>query len=109
MTECKRYRKRPIEIEAFRWGGGSIEFDHHPQWFRESTNVRVVDTTPPELGVMTAHGEVVAKVGDWVIKSPSGEIYPCAAGTFEMIYEEAPPRDPLDVGFAAVPAFEAAQ
>lgn len=83
-----RYRKRPVEIEAFRW----LREDW-PEWFSEALrdgrvwsirygNVRSVKISTPE-GVMKA-GD-----GDYIIRGVKGEIYPCKADIFEMTYERS--------------------
>ncbi len=83
----KRYTKRPIVIEALQWDGDLVV--GKPEWFMSCAKLRGIVETG-ELGVTTNHGEVIAKNGDYIILSPSGEVYPCERKTFEMIYEAAP-------------------
>jgi hypothetical protein len=94
---CKSYVKRPIVIEALQWDGDLVE--GKPEWFTASSALRAIPETK-ELAVKTNMGEVIAGLGDFIIKSPSGlELYPCKAEVFLTIYEEAPQI--RNFGFAA--------
>ncbi len=61
MSEFKKYRKRPVVIEA-----------------RQLTEVHTIQTLE---GVMTGNP------GDWLIIGVAGEQYPCKAEIFKEIYE----------------------
>jgi hypothetical protein len=37
--------------------------------------------------ILTLEGEMIARVGDWIIKGVQGEFYPCKPEIFEMTYE----------------------
>jgi hypothetical protein len=92
-VSSKRYIKRPIIIDAFQWNNEPVDSDALPEWLRASDKVRIVDgplSKLPELAIKTNLGEVLCKAGDYVIKSPSGELYPCDKNTFEGLYEWAP-------------------
>jgi hypothetical protein len=39
--------------------------------------------------VKTNHGTAMAKLGDWIIRNASGEVYPCNAAIFDASYEPA--------------------
>lgn len=81
-----KFRKKPIVIEAFMYG-----FDCYPDWFVDSAFEYIYEDrlNLPPIGVKikTLEGDMIAKVGDWVIKGIKGEIYPCDPEIFEMTYE----------------------
>lgn len=89
MSEPKKYRKRPVEIEAMEfteetaeavaaWCGGRLQ------------GVRTVGGgwKRPRLLIYTMEGTMQAKVGDYVIKGTQGEFYPCKPASFEDTFEE---------------------
>ena len=60
--ETKKYRKRPVVVEAYR--------------------------TETEVVVHTLEGDLTAQPGDYIITGVAGEQYPCKAEIFEATYEE---------------------
>ena len=85
MSE-RRFRKRPVIIEAMRvgertlesvanWCGGSVKGVRLPP------DMRVID-------IQTLEGEMRANVGDWIIRGIKGEFYPCNPDIFDATYEE---------------------
>ena len=88
------YRKKPVVIEAFRFGVDSI-----PDWFMDkvSSNDIILRATRGEYRgdlnraeIKTLEGTMTASYGDFVIKGVAGEIYPCRADIFFATYEELP-------------------
>lgn len=90
----KRYRKKPIVIEAMKWDGrnekeififmigdtiGTIS-----DTIKDSDDVVKEDT----LIIETLEGKMKASVGDYIIKGIKGEFYPCKPDIFEATYEE---------------------
>jgi hypothetical protein len=78
-----KYRKKPIEVEAFRWNGTAESHN----WLREWTNGKVNLVTEGRLQVLTLEGAIYASVGDWIIKGIQGEFYPCKPDIFKKTYE----------------------
>ena len=84
----KKYRKKPIVVEAIKWDGREetfkIIFDNMPietrNWLRT--------TKSNELIIPTLEGEMKANIGDWVVFGIKGEVYPCKPDIFEATYEE---------------------
>ena len=86
---AKRYRKKPVEVEAIqfteesrddiiRWvlgAGGNIESD---KWGGEG---------PVFLRILTLEGKMNASLGDYIIRGVQGEFYPCKPDIFEQSYE----------------------
>lgn len=85
-----RFRKKPVEIEAFQFQPQTPTVDH-PQWFVRA----LLDGTmwyqggeTPYLTIKTLEGDHRANVGDWIIQGVKGELYPCKPDIFAATYEE---------------------
>ncbi|MDD6120717.1 MAG: hypothetical protein PUB57_09405 [Selenomonadaceae bacterium] len=63
MSETKKYRKKPIVIEAYQ--------------------------TDREMVIPTLEGPLHASVGDFIITGVRGEQYPCKPDVFWKTYEPA--------------------
>ncbi|MFJ6566257.1 hypothetical protein ACIQNU_02465 [Streptomyces sp. NPDC091292] len=87
-TEPTRYRKKPIPVEARQvppssdgrpgldlaaWCGGSVSGTY----------------AEPKIFVPTLEGELVARVGDWIVKGTRGEFWPVKGSIFAETYEPA--------------------
>ena len=88
-----KYRKKPVEVEAFRWTGG-IDQTEDQEWIAEAIkDGRVVITSDnyntPYMVIQTLEGSHIAQPGDYIIKGVAGELYPCKPGIFEQTYEVA--------------------
>lgn len=68
MSEWKKYRKRPIVIEA-----------------RKATEIE---------RIQTLEGFVTAYPGDYVICGNYGDLYPCKPDIFEKTYDPVEEGDP---------------
>ena len=85
---ARRYRKKPVVIEAFRLG-----IDDVPDWFMdklENDDVRVWINSKSGVRcarINTLEGTMLANVGDFIIKGVKGELYPCKADIFYATYE----------------------
>ena len=78
----KRYQKKPVIIDAFRFG-----YDDVPQWFVEKIEVDE-SIVLEEVKIETLEGTMIANYGDWIIKGVKGEIYPCKDDIFQETYIE---------------------
>lgn len=85
MSDRKRYRKRPVEVEAVQLDlqnaftvldeiGGELEMTDYG--------------TPTALLIPTLEGIMRAEIGDYIIRGAEGEFYPCKSKIFEKTYEE---------------------
>jgi hypothetical protein len=88
-----KYIKRPIVIEAFRYG-------HHdkPEWFNMNLHIEhqtaffhkdknAYEYLEPFIMIQTLEGAMRACLGDYIIKGIAGEIYPCKAEIFNELYD----------------------
>jgi hypothetical protein len=94
----KKYRKKPVIVEALKWTGKNhrdmFDFltDHK---FENNTmftngNTFYIDYVKVEGGLIikTLEGEHLAEIGEFIIKGIKGEFYPCKPDIFEKTYEE---------------------
>ena len=90
--EVRRYRKKPVVIEAMQFNGTNYE----DVWsFAGSGHFRMVDpedrTDDPSIVAEvfdTLHSTWVGvHVDDWIIKGVQGEFYPCNPDVFDVTYE----------------------
>lgn len=85
-----RYRKKPVQIEAFQLG----VYPYLPDWFMDKLSANKIVTFGQDYGpieranIITLEGVVVAVKGDYIIRGVKGEIYPCKADIFEMTYDK---------------------
>lgn len=84
MESPKRFRKKPVVIEAIRWDGQNQQAIH--AWSGGKVAEGVGEGC---LIIPTLEGMMLAQVGDWVIRGVKGEFYPCAPDIFAMTYEAA--------------------
>lgn len=82
----KRFRKKPVVIEAMQFTD-----DNKNQVFNWITCnvVPAWDTNGnPALKIQTLEGDMLAQLGDWVIKGVKGEFYPCKEDIFLATYDQ---------------------
>lgn len=86
----KRYRKKPVVIDAVRlteadidpiafWCGGEA---------RSEVSPRDHDDVYRYILIPTLEGVMKAEIGDWVVKGVKGEFYPVKNDIFKATYEE---------------------
>lgn len=82
MGEVKKYRKKPVVIEALQFTGDNI--------------TQVVIFASPDasynsvdgMRIFTLEGTHKADIGDYIIKGIANEFYPCKPDIFLKTYEE---------------------
>ena len=99
----KKYKKRPIEIEAFQLTREFFEdfFNRFPSnvtafskaygtsiitFFKESYPSGAA-YEPYYAMIPTLEGRMRADMNDWIIKGVQGEYYPCKPDIFEQTYD----------------------
>ena len=84
----KKYRKKPVVIEAMKvttdlsWDdltGFCPSLTVRPDALRYDTPVTVIETL---------EGDMAVQYGDYIIKGIQGEFYPCKPDIFKQTYEE---------------------
>ena len=82
--KIKKYRKKPVIIEAVIWDGSSACAEFLSGW----TNKTLRLTSSNRLIIPTLEGDHYANEGDIIIKGVADEFYPCKPDIFEQTYEE---------------------
>ena len=88
-----KFRKKPVVIEAVQLLIDSFEevesFVGCTSMNRHYINERdfLNKTNPVGLFIETLEGNMLASVGDYVIKGVSGEFYPCKPDIFAATYD----------------------
>lgn len=83
----KKYRKKPIEIEAAQWDGKKID-NMYPIAFFKDHDVDWRYYKQENLIIETVDGPMTVPPGSWIIKGIRGELYACRQDIFEESYEE---------------------
>ena len=81
-----KFRKRPVVIEAVCYTGTVESYD---ACCRLATGVNLELRSGGGFVVPTLEGEMLCRVGDWLIRGIRGECYPCNPGIFRATYEAA--------------------
>lgn len=87
-----RYRKLPVEIEAFHFAGGK-ESAGEAFAFMDCPKAFWLDNGG--IAIPTLEGTMIARPGDWIIRGVRGELYPCKPDIFAATYEKCEPEDPI--------------
>lgn len=89
------YKKKPVEVEAQKWGGGNYEWLNDfcgQNWTRADAHDISYDDPEQVIIYNTAEKQWLhLPVGHWLIRGVKGELYPCAPDIFEMTYEPLTP------------------
>ena len=92
-NNMKKYRKKPVVIEAVQWNGKN--FDECMNFIGETCSNKIAYEdyeeqciNSGEMTIRTLEGDMVASNGDYIIKGINGEFYPCKPDIFDKTYEE---------------------
>lgn len=108
--EVKKFRKKPVVIEAMLFDGTHESASRIARWanagdekagYEDPTVSYIVGGAIPEgmaddMVIQTLEGGMSASVGDWIIRGVKGEFYACKPDIFAMTYE------PADAAIAAL-------
>ena len=98
MSEIKRYRKKPVVIEAVQWDGTSGGANTVIDWINGHEGCARYRCAPGgctgteeghRVAIETLEGTMSADAGDFIIRGVQGEFYPCKPDIFEKTYESA--------------------
>ena len=81
----KKYRKRPVMVEAIQFTGDNRE--EVEKFLQGTPHVWGDQCAENFLTIVTLEGNHHVSVGDYIIKGVKGEFYPCKPDIFEMTYE----------------------
>lgn len=87
-----KYRKKPVEVEAFQIQWDTMDQRWYPKWFADAVARGVVyqkrnPDYPVECTIRTLEGDMDASLGDYIIRGVNGELYPCKPDIFVKTYE----------------------
>ena len=85
----KRYRKKPVVIEAMQYLPHD-NCDEIAQFIYGDSDwdEPCTERENGEWAIDTLEGTMWAQPGDWIIKGVQGEFYPCKPDIFAATYEE---------------------
>ncbi|HEY2301817.1 MAG TPA: hypothetical protein VGH66_07985 [Acidimicrobiales bacterium] len=83
----RRFRKRPVVIEAIPASEIILGGDDLPDWLVNAELNGTVEVYGDRVDIRTLEGTMTADPGDWIICGVKGELYPCKPEIFEATYE----------------------
>ena len=89
-----KYRKKPVVIEAVQFNGfkeenGQVNLSERPEWLTSEFGKKVIFFDKQNtLTIKTLEGNMIANLGDWIIKGVNGEFYPIKSEIFFKTYEK---------------------
>lgn len=96
MSTPKKYRKRPVVIEAMEWDGAAESASSVIEWVLVNGQSITYHCANDEecrlevgghvLRIPTLEGNMDASAGDFIIKGVNGEFYPCKPDIFAKTY-----------------------
>lgn len=87
MSMSWKYRKKPIEIEAFQYNGW-LHCHNMPGWAVDAVQKKTLYfCRGGDLHIKTLEGELTVSEGDYIIRGVNGELYPCKPDIFSKTYE----------------------
>ena len=86
-----KFRKKPVEIEAWLWDESKTTFAEIGCLSMSSEGHSRHPDLLKNLRIETLEGTMSVNKGDYIIKGIAGEFYPCKPEIFEQSYEAAEP------------------
>lgn len=83
----KKYRKKPVVIEAIQFDGTNAHKIQALIGGRCSVHYEA-GNNKKVLAISTLEGTMTVSLNDWVIKGIKGEFYPCKPDIFAASYDE---------------------
>jgi hypothetical protein len=76
--------KKPVTVECVKWDGENLE---EVKNFCGPSYIGGGKDGDRKLVISTLEGDMLASVGDFIIKGVKGEFYPCKPDIFEQTYD----------------------
>ena len=82
-----RFRKKPVVIDAVQYDGNFRSLDCFS--INEVSHFIVSKDSEGKqcIKIPTLEGEMIASIGDYIIRGVKGEYYPCKPDIFEATYD----------------------
>lgn len=101
MIIARKYRKRPVVIDAVLWDGSTDAMQIVCGWVKDywqdkldqaatevhNNGVVVMQSDTMALELPTLEGILTGQRGDYIIKGVAGEVYACKPEIFDKTYE----------------------
>lgn len=84
MSDGRRFRKKPVEIEAIQWLDNTADVLDFCEG--KADLIELVEAGVG-IGIDTPEGLMTARLQDWIIKGVQGEFYPCKPEIFDQTYD----------------------
>jgi len=92
----KKFRKKPVVIEAIQWDGteqSALEIvrwmnGNSPRFERVAKGLAKTCAKIGKINIETKEGDINAIPYNWIIKGIVGEFYPCKPDIFAQTYEQ---------------------
>jgi hypothetical protein len=93
---AQKFRKKPVEIEAWQWDGTALGATPIINWINDSGGTATYwcdhatncGDDPHFIRIRTLEGDMFTSPQDWVIRGVKGEFYPCRVDIFEATYDQ---------------------
>ena len=84
MKKWIKIKQKPIEMKAFQLTESMLSSGE----LNEDSRIegKLIGNTPMFF-INTLGGNICARVGDWIIESPQGDIYPCNKDDFDNMFD----------------------
>lgn len=79
-----KYTKKPVIVQAVQFDG------YNAEEIKNFCGDSCQTGFPDRIIIHTLEGNMIANMGDYIIKGIKGEFYPCKPDIFEEIYELYP-------------------
>ena len=102
MSKIKKYRKKPVVIEAMQVTKEAMHEALLEEWSEGAVQVGRLTTSPNStevtgyVNIETLEGTMRGELGDWIIRGVQGEFYPIKPDIFEATYERVGMRGDSD-------------
>lgn len=83
-----KYKKKPVVIEAIQFTGTLNNLEELSNFIdNQDLVISYKDPKCVVIKLQTLEGQMIASLGDYIIKGVQGEFYPCKPDIFEQTYE----------------------
>lgn len=80
------YRSKPVVIQAVRWDGTNFgEIEYISRYCNPKCGIHL--NRDGTFTISTLEGDMILRVGNWLIKGNLAELYPCSDTVFQQKYE----------------------
>lgn len=94
MNEARKFRKKPVIIEAMQLTEEEASVKAISAWAQiPRGHIHIDNDGRWVVSIHTLEGVMTATEGDWIIKGVQNEFYPCKPDIFAATYEEAADAD----------------